>query len=102
MFIKFLEKTTFARHQQIFILPLPYLAVWKAKEGVSVYHRPHSLLVSIKVPFFLEDYLFLNDYEMQPLDSFLNGSLFGGGQSVNNINDKQRMAQLLENVTRCF
>lgn len=56
----------------------------------------------IKVPFLLEDYLFLIDYEMQPLDSFLNGSLFGGGQSVNNVNHRQRMAQLLENVTRCF
>ena len=51
------------------------------------------------VPFFLEDYLFLNDHELQPLDSFLNGSLFRCGQSVNNINHKQRMAQLLENVT---
>ena len=53
MFIKFLEKTTFARHQQIFTLPLPYLAVWKAKEGVSVYHRPHSLLVRHKSSLFL-------------------------------------------------
>lgn len=94
MFSKFLEKTTFDRHQQIFILPLPYSVVLKAKEGVNVYHR-----VRHKVPFFLEDYLFLSDYEIQPLDSFLNGSLFRRGLSVNNINHKQRMAQLLENVT---